>query len=305
MILNECIHRLLILSEELHFRRAAERLHLSQPALSGSLKSLESELGARLFRRTSRSVELTEAGNILVSEARRLLKECERSVALVRECESDIIGPVHVGYCSAINLKWLSALISSVRKDGILEADCRFIGREACCLKEQLDKRTLHAAFFTGNLRRCEESTFQYVKLFRENFQVVVAVGHRLARACAITIRDLQDEPVVWLSRDVNPLLHSTFADVCCAQSYRPRVVQEARTLYECLHFAREGIGITFLPSFMSTSGGGGLVFVALSSGFPVDYTLVYRRGIADLHPMDRFVSFVRDYVAAQKWTDT
>jgi DNA-binding transcriptional LysR family regulator len=300
MILNERIHRLLILAEELHFRRAAHRLHVSQPALSDSLKSLEMELGARLFRRTSRNVELTDAGNILVSEARRLLKESQRTVVLVRECESDLVGPVRVGYSSAVNLKWLGALISNARKDGLHNGDFQFIACNASDLKEALEKRTLDAAFFAGNLRRCDQSTFQYVRLFRESVQAVLGKEHRLAHAISINISELQDEPVVWLRRDADPLLHSTFTQLCSSHGYRPKIVQETNSLYECLHFAREGIGITFLPSFMSPAAAGA-VFVGLAGALHLDYTLVHCRNIIKHHQLDHFVRFVRDHVAEQK----
>ena len=85
MILNERILRLIVtLAEELHFGRAAATLHVSQSALSGTVKSLEDDLGVRLFSRTSRSVELTEAGRVFVAEAGRLITQNERVVALVR-----------------------------------------------------------------------------------------------------------------------------------------------------------------------------------------------------------------------------
>jgi DNA-binding transcriptional LysR family regulator len=302
MILNERIHRLLILAEELHFRRAAQRLHLSQPALSDNLKSLESELGARLFIRTSRNVELTEAGNILVSEARRLLKESERTILLVRECESDVIGPVRVGYPAALNLKWLGALISVARKSGLHHADFQFVACDASDLKAALDERSLDGAFFAGNLHRCDQSTFQYVSLFRENIQAVVGVEHRLGRAASVTITELRDEPVVWLRRDADPLLHDTFTALCSSLNYRPKIVQETKSLYECLHFAREGVGITFLPSFMSPAASG-VAFLGLAGALHVQYTLVYRRNIVKDQQLDRFVRFVRDYAAERKLT--
>ncbi len=305
MILNDCIHRLLVLSEELHFGRAAQRLHLSQPALSGSLKGLENELGARLFRRTSRTVELTGAGSVLVAEGRRLIKEIERTMELIRECESDLVGPVRFGYSRAMNLKWMGALISNARKEGFLEADLQFTDCDASCLKEELDKRILNGAFLPGGVRRVDHSSFQYVSLFRENIQAVIAADHKLARVAMLNVDDLLGEPVVWLRRDVDPILHDTFANICAAHGYRPNIVQETGALYECLHFAREGVGITFLPSFMSAMAHEGLRFVGLAGGFQVDYRMVYRRQGLNGRPVDRFVRFVRDYVAEARWTAT
>jgi DNA-binding transcriptional LysR family regulator len=301
MILSERIHRLLILAEELHFGRAAERLHVSQPALSGSLKSLESELGARLFKRTSRNVELTEAGNILASEARRMLQESERTTALVRECQSDLSGPRYIGYCSALDLQWLGGLMSKARRDGFRDAEWQFVSCDASRLQEGLDKRTLHAAFFAGFLRRAGQSDFQYVRLFRENLQAVLAAGRRLARSGAIGIRDLQDEPVVWLRHDADTPLHDGFVEMCSSQGYWPKVVQEAGTFYECLQFAREGIGITFLPSCMSAPADANVVFLGLAGALHIDYTLIYRRNTKADDAMDRFVAFVRDHAAAKR----
>ena len=304
MILNDRIHRLIVLSEELHFRRAAQRLHVSQPALSGSLKSLENELGARLFRRTSRNVELTGAGTILVSEARRLIEESERAITLIRECEPDLTGPVRFGYSRSMNLNWLGTLISEARKEGFLDADFRFSDYDASSLSAELDKRTLSGAFFCGRLRPFDQSSYQYVSLIKENMQAVVAADHKLATAGMLRIGDLRNQPVVWLRRDVDPVLYDTFTDLCAARGYRPNVVQETGSFYECLQFARTGVGITFLPSFMSVLSPGGALFVNLDVGFHVDYTMVYRKHATSRRPLDRFVRFVRDYVAEKKWSD-
>src|SRR5258708_31182390 len=151
MILNERILRMIVtLAEELHFGRAAATLHVSQPALSGTLKSLERDLGVRLFRRTSRNVELPEAGRVLAAEAGRLIDESERAVALVRGSSSDALGPLRIGYPASMNLHWLGGLICHARNDGFPAADLQFISSEATSLQDKLVKRTLSAAFFAG-----------------------------------------------------------------------------------------------------------------------------------------------------------
>src|SRR6516225_9151263 len=102
MILNERVLKVVItLADELHFGNAAESLHVSQPALSGTIKNVEDHLGVRLFSRTSRSVNLTDAGKIFVTEARRLIREGERVVGLVRDT-ADVEGPLLVGYAPTI-----------------------------------------------------------------------------------------------------------------------------------------------------------------------------------------------------------
>src|SRR6185503_5594599 len=132
MILNDRILRLiLVLADELHFGRTSARLHLSQPALSGIVKTLERDLGVCIFKRTSRSVQLTGAGHVLVLEAQHLLDEAERALALIRASSSEILGPIRIGYLSSINLQWLATLVSRARRADFAAARFQFIGVEA------------------------------------------------------------------------------------------------------------------------------------------------------------------------------
>src|SRR3954463_14289863 len=85
-------------AEELHFRRAAERLHVAQPAVSEQVRKLEAELGVRLFDRNHRSVSLTDAGNAMLDEARRVLVQAEAAQLAARQADGRAIGRLRVGY---------------------------------------------------------------------------------------------------------------------------------------------------------------------------------------------------------------
>jgi DNA-binding transcriptional LysR family regulator len=91
-------------------------LHVSQLALSGTIRSNEGDLGVHLFRRTSRQVELTDAGEVFAAEARRLIAEGERAMTLIRNSSLEIAGPVRVAYPASIDLSGLCSLVSDVRK---------------------------------------------------------------------------------------------------------------------------------------------------------------------------------------------
>src|SRR6516162_1203092 len=84
-------------AEELSFRRAAERLHLAQPPLSSQIKSLELELGTRLFERSTRSVKLTAAGRVFLDEARSVIIAADRAAQTVRKAEHGLIGSLRIG----------------------------------------------------------------------------------------------------------------------------------------------------------------------------------------------------------------
>jgi DNA-binding transcriptional LysR family regulator len=300
MILNERILRLMVvLAEELHFGRASERLHVSQPALSGTLKLLESDLGVRLFKRSSRKVELTEAGQVLASEAQRLIKESEQAVALVRGSSPEILAPLRVGYPASMNLNWLGALISGARQCGMPGTDIQFINCAAASLHEELAKGNLHAAFFTGSAQQNDFPDLAWVHLFREAFIAAVPASHGLAGSPLLGIEQLHDQPVVWLRRDVDPLLHDSFMSICAAQGYRPKIVQEAGTFYECLQFAREEVGLTFLPLSMKTEyTDQSISFARLSGILTLEYSLAYT--ISCPFPVvQRFVHLIQRHLPA------
>jgi DNA-binding transcriptional LysR family regulator len=300
MILNERILRLMVvLAEELHFGRASERLHVSQPALSGTLKLLESDLGVRLFKRSSRKVELTEAGQVLATEAQRLIKESEQAVALVRGSSPEILVPLRVGYPASMNLAWLGAVISEARQCGMPGTDLQFTNCAATSLHEELAKGNLHAAFFAGSVQENDFPDLAWVHLFREAFVAALPSSHGLAGSSVLGIEQLHDQPVVWLRRDVDPLLHDSFISLCAAQGYRPRIVQEAGTFYECLQFARQEVGLTFVPLFMKREYDDKSVsFIQPSGALTLEYTLAYTRSCF-LLVIDRFVHLIQQHLPA------
>jgi DNA-binding transcriptional LysR family regulator len=295
-ILNERILQVVLaLAEELHFGRAAARLHVSQPALSGTLKSLERDLGVCLFTRTSRRVEMTEAGRVLAAEARHLIEAGECAVTLVRRCSPDVLGPICMGYAPSVDPRWLGALISNARTDTRLGLNLQCVSTEAGSLPYALIKRTLHACIIAGRLSQAD---LQCTTLFREPFAVVFGSKHRLAGYTSLEFDQFKEEPVVWLRRDSDPLLYDSFVARCSAQGYRPKVVQEAGTFHECLEFSRGGLGITFLPSYMQSPGGDkSIVFAGPPDGtLHAEYALAYRRN-ANSQDLSRFIKFVQDHV--------
>ena len=106
----------LAVAEELHFGRAAARLHISQPPLSQQIRRLEDELGARLFRRTKRRVELTPAGQAFLTEARQTLAQAERAVRAAQRAERGELGELLVGYVTSATYGPLPDVIRMFRK---------------------------------------------------------------------------------------------------------------------------------------------------------------------------------------------
>jgi DNA-binding transcriptional LysR family regulator len=295
MILDERVLRLiLILAEELHFGRAAARLHVSQPTLSGAVKNVERGLGVQLFLRSSRHVELTEAGIVLVAEARRLIDQAVRTVALVRARAKEYCGPLRVGYGPSINLDWFCGLISRARGETEAHSAIELVSAEPSDLERELAKGTLHAGFLLGASRNPELRAW---RVYTEKFILALSRLHHLARHEMLTFNQIKGEPVIWLRRDLNASLWPRLLSAGASCGYNPSIVQEVRTFHECLHFAREGLGITFLPSDMRRSAScDGIVFREMPEPFHVDANLVVRRD-ARFEQLIWFTKFVREYV--------
>lgn len=296
MILNErSLRMVVVLSEELHFGRAAQKLHLSQPALSGTLKSLENELGTMLFLRTSRNVVPTAAGNVLATEARRLLEDGRRTLALVRNCRSDLAGPLRVGFSSAANLRWVGSLIARTRTEGMGSGEVEFISMESNALMEELATGNVQAAIVAGCLRTNEALELTRIGLFREPFAAAMGSDHPLAGAGTIDTGTLRDVPLVWLRRGSDPVLEQIFTEFCAAYEFRPNIAQEVRNFPEALAFARQGVGIALVPRWMKGDAPGSVVFREVAQELYLEHSLAFhaKRGAEILR---RFLPVARTH---------
>src|SRR5690348_1860907 len=103
-------------AESLSFRRAAERLHMAQPPLSAQIKSLEGELGVRLFQRSTRIVRLTRAGEVFFAEARALLAAALEAERRVKEAEQGLVGTIRLGVIAPAANAWLAGVLRLFRR---------------------------------------------------------------------------------------------------------------------------------------------------------------------------------------------
>ena len=143
------------LSEELHFRRAAAKLYMSQPALSAAVKTLEQSLGVKLFVRGNRNVELTVAGRVFVEEARGLITQSERLVTFVRGFQDEPGRHLRVGYSPAIDVEWFCSTVAKAQ--GKLNLAIQVTGTEAAALPALLVRNELDAAAMWGDIQKNPE----------------------------------------------------------------------------------------------------------------------------------------------------
>jgi DNA-binding transcriptional LysR family regulator len=184
-------------AEELHFGRAALRLHLSQPPLSQQIRKLEEMLGHPLFARTSRSVTLTHAGEALLERARRTLRNVQRDLDETRSVGRGEVGSLHIGFVGSGMLTTLPGIFRTYREAYPrvrLHLHESFTAR----VVEGMGNGTLDA----GILRDGDPTEgVTITTIFSEPFVAVLPASHCCARQKSISPAALRDEPFVYYPR--------------------------------------------------------------------------------------------------------
>lgn len=235
-------------AEELHFRRAGERLGLSQSALSERVSALEHELGARLFFRTTRQVSLTQAGSEFVQDAKRILADIEKSVSNVRHtAESDLRHIRVSGVDEAISMLLPKALIAFRRIDPKVHVQVLEISSSEQHSQELISHRT-DVAF----VRTPQEDEFISSELIhRQAIVVALADTNPLAGSASLSASDIADQPIVGYPKHARPILHEALWSGFRQIGAQPNIVCEIIDKSTLLQFVAQGLGISLVPAWV------------------------------------------------------
>jgi DNA-binding transcriptional LysR family regulator len=282
-------------AEELHFGRAAARLHMTQPPLSRQIQVLEHILDVALFERTSRSVRLTPAGASFLPEAKRLLRFAEEAAAVAKRTASGGAGSLKIGFTAASAHSFLPALITACRTrlPGIDLFLRELVTREQVEALEsgQMDIGLVRPPVTDANLDSLRVSC--------EALVAALPRGHRLARNGAIAMKDFDGEPFIMYS----PFESRYFYDLLVAQFAKarilPRYVQHLSQIHSILSLVRAGLGIALVPASAENLRLKNVVLrpVRIRPSRPVELHLAWRRGHASPQ-LEAFLAIARDLAA-------
>jgi DNA-binding transcriptional LysR family regulator len=232
-------------AEELHFGRAANRLHLAQPPLSQQIRKLEEILGHALFIRTSRAVKLTSAGQIFLDRARRTLQNVQEDLEEARSVGRGEVGFLRVGFISSGMLTPLPAMFGQYRRE-YPKVNLQLHESFSSMVMQGLIKGTLDA----GIVRDGDPSeALNMETLFTEPFVAVLPADHSLAARSVISAANLRDEPFVFFSPTAGKLAYDKTVSLCEQHGFRPRVVQEAPQWLTILRLVGAGLGVSIAPA--------------------------------------------------------
>jgi DNA-binding transcriptional LysR family regulator len=263
-------------AEELHFGRAAQRLHLAQPPLSQQIRKLEEILGHALFVRTSRSVKLTSAGLVFLERARRTLRNVQEDLEEARSIGRGEVGSLRVGFISSGMLTALPAMLGRYRRQ-FPNVQLQLHESYTAMVMQGLIQGTLDAGF----LRDGGPSPELHVEpLFSEPFVAVLPAHHPLAARNAISAASLRDEPFVFFSPTAGNRAFEKTISLCEEHGFRPRVVQEAPQWLTILRLVGAGLGVSIAPACVAQIVTPDVVCRALRGAkVRSDIELAYRTG--------------------------
>ncbi|MDZ4862162.1 MAG: LysR substrate-binding domain-containing protein [Gemmatimonadota bacterium] len=238
-------------AEELHFGRAAARLGIAQPPLSQQIQRLEQLLGTRLFDRTSRRVQLTDAGHAFLVEARRVLAQVEEAIGAAHRAGRGESGEIKVAFAATVMFLALPRIIRTFRgRYPSVHLDLREMptGPQLTALREgEID---------LGFLREpAADPEFELETVMTEPLRITINRSHPLASRRSLTVAALAEEPFVMFPRDLAPGLHAQVMGLCRRAGFSPRVVQESRELYTSVSLVEAGVGVSILPASVEKLG--------------------------------------------------
>ena len=254
-----------VLAEEGHVTRAAERLGIQQPPLTRLLQGLEAELGVILMHRMPRGVRPTEAGKVLLDEAKIILERANGVADMVHRAARGEQGRLAIGFTSSAALhpfvpKALRAFHESLPKLSVVLEEAGTAELVDALMHERLD-----AAFIRSPVGRTPGLRLDAV--LEEPMLVALPMGHRLARdtASRLLLTELATEPFILYRRTAGPGLYDTILTACREAGFSPAVAQEAPRLTATLSLVAAGFGISLVPASMRRLGGDDIAYRAVA----------------------------------------
>lgn len=284
------------LAETLHFGRAADRLHVSQPALSKRIRRLEERVGGALLVRRHRDVKLTEAGRVLVERGRALLRDSAAAMALSQRAARGDAGLLRVGFGIASILKLLPDVLMRFRRTHpavhLQLRDMSTADQVGALVSGDLD---------IGFVRRPVSDARLVMRPVLDE-RLVAALGPRSPWDPRVGLRSVRDEPFIIIARARSASFHAHALSLCAATGFTPHIVQEAHELFTILSLVRAGLGVSLVPRSAALMRLPRVRFREIARPEAAwDIALAWHRDADQLPLVSRFVSMVTEAAGTRR----
>ena len=259
-------------AEELHFTKAAERLHIAQPPLSQQIQQLEAELKVKLFhRQTKRQVQLTEAGKVFLQEAYQLLVQLETAVALTQRIGRGQTGRLRIGFTSLVIYDLLPLILQQFHEQF---QEVELVLRELTTSQQEqaLKDSLIDVGFAHPPL---EDDTLSYKCIHKQTLVVALPSTHSLAQPEQISVRSLLNEPLIVFPRYLAPGLYDRIMSLFEQENCQPNITQLAIQMQTIIALVSARMGVAITPSSLQNLQRPGVTYRPIVEQVPVIETAV------------------------------
>ena len=263
------------LAEQRHFGRAATSLNMAQPPLSQQIRVLEEELNVKLFDRSVRPIELTQAGRVLLLEARQILAQAERAQVLTKRVGASGGAPFTIGITGSAALEFAPPVIAAFI-DRVPEARLSLREMSSPAQIAALKGGEIDIGFVRGPVTD-EEISIQLI--YQEPYMIAMPASHPRAHARAPRLSDLNGSALVVFDSQEAPGFRESILQLCCAGNYQPTAIQSAYQMTTIMCLVASGLGIALVPRSARRIETEGVVFHSVQEDHPpVDLFAAWRK---------------------------
>jgi DNA-binding transcriptional LysR family regulator len=261
------------LAETLHFRRAAERLHLTQPPLSRQIAALEKDLGVQLIERHSRHATLTHAGQRFLEDARAVITSFDEACRNARSADRGELGELSIGFMMHAAYTVLPRLARRyIAAYPDVDVKLREVVPNALIAEVLAGHFDAGIMFYPGPVRGLEVRP-----IYEEKLCLAVYTGHRLAGRQSASAYDIKDEPLIATSADSAPTIRKAVEDYCRSAGFDPTIRLEAQLQNTIINLVAESLGVALVPDSMRKLALPSVSFINLKEAPTAEHVLVWR----------------------------
>jgi DNA-binding transcriptional LysR family regulator len=251
------LHYFIAVAEELHFSRAAERLHISQPPLSQQIRDLEEELEVKLFERTKRQVHLTEAGNVFLERSYLVLAQLEQAIEATQRIGRGEVGRLAIGFVDSAMFTVLPEILRSFREQ-FPAVELRLHELTTAQQIQALYDKQVDVGIVRSTI---SEPGLSVECLLHESLVVALPENHLFAAQTQLSLSALADESFILFPAKMGPVFYEQIIHCCQQAGFRPKVAQEAVQMQTIIGLVAAGLGIAIVPASLQSFHRSGVIY--------------------------------------------
>lgn len=255
----------IVVAEELHFSRAAERLRISQPPLSQQIRGLEDELGVKLFERTKRQVHLTEAGKAFLERSYTVLAQLEQAIEATQRIGRGEVGQLAIAFVGSATYTMLPDILGGFREQ-FPAVDLQLHELTTAQQIQALHHKQVDVGIVRSAI---VEPGLSVERILQESLVLALPEKHLLAVQTKVSLATLKDELFILFPAKMGPVFYEQIIRFCQQAGFYPKVAQEAVQMQTIISLVAAGLGIALVPACLQNVHRNGVIYRPLQEQTP------------------------------------